>query len=116
MLIGEENKNKTCGGDKTNSKSHTTSILAAILSVFGVAILLALFILFLYPKLKLTYQLHKAKIRKYREENGIRFNRKGRKNDKRVLQRSTTEEEELQIEKTPNMELYTQVGKFVVNM
>ncbi len=79
------------------------------------AVLVALCIRFLYPKLKLAYQLHKAKTTKEMEENRSRFYRRGR-NNKNTFQRSPTEEDELQIEKTPDMELYTQVGKFVVNM
>ncbi len=90
--------------------------MAAFFSIFGVAILGALFVRILYPKLKLALQL--------RQQRSLATNNddKHERNTKRhgfLRYRSKTShlnevDGELEIERMPDMELYTEVGKFVV--
>ncbi len=104
VLLGEENKNKSCDSVHTQSTHGLTrGIIAAFFSVFGLAIFVALFVRFFVPKLRLAYQL-----RKHRPRN----NEKGLKHIRSELE----EENEIEIERAADMEMYTEAGKFVVRM
>ncbi len=80
--------------------------MAALISIFGVAILGAWFIRFLYPKLKLAYQLRQHKF--------PRGDIKKKRHQTKTRSDLYEDEDELEIERMPDMELYTDVGKFVV--
>ncbi len=119
VLLGEGNKNKSCDPSTKSTKNNFTgSILAAFFSIFGVAIFGALFVRFLYPKLKLAFQV------RHHKSDKDQGNREGRKRKRRTFIRRLTkirshlyEDEDgidIDIERTPDMELYTEAGKFVV--
>ncbi len=118
VLLGEANKNKTCDQVyKKSTHSITGSVIAAFFAIVGVAILGVLFVRFLYPKLKLAYQVRKHKpTTSKRNNNNRKRSRSGRRVVGKTRHDEDNEEEIIEIERMQDMELYTEAGKFVVNM
>ncbi len=84
--------------------------MITLLAVFGMAILVVLFVYFLLPKLRLAYQLrkHKSQVSK----------RTGKKKqlDSSCDHLEYYEDRVMEIERANDMELYSGAGKFVVRM
>ncbi len=118
VLLGEENKNKTCDPKALlkSGNSFTGTILATFFTIFGVAVLVALFIRFLFPRLKLAYQLRKHQPREYEGKGHVKRTSAASRRKSTRARVYEDDEGDINIERMGDMEVYTQVGKFVVKM
>ncbi len=119
VLLGEDNKNKTCEPSVMKStKSLTGTILATSFAITAAAAILAALFRFLYLKLTLANQLRNSKqsIKQESKQGQVHGQGKRKSLFQRLRSKSNEDDESLAIERMNDMEVYTEAGKFVVNM
>ncbi len=99
------------------SSTATATILATYFSIFGAALLGALFARFLYPKLKVAYQLRAHEVKTTDEGKSMKKQKKVTRSRRNLRDSHLSDDDaNIEFEKAHDMEVFTDAGKFVVKM